>query len=231
MSGELTKLLIKAYSDVKYSSAVAEGEFKTLVNPENYSSKYKIEQSKDQAQGTSASAPKFKKALPEDLNLEFLFDGTGVFSKAGGGGSNNGIINDIEKFKHVVCNYNGDKHQPNYLIISWGALLFKGKLTELEITYKLFKPDGTPLRAVAKARFQGAIEDKLRVAKENNTSPDLTHIRIVKAGDKLPLMAFQIYGDPKYYLEVARINKITNFRNVKTGQKIFFPPLQKSSDK
>lgn len=233
MSGELTKLLIKAYSDERFSSPVPDGEYTTLVNPEKYSFKYSIEQSTDQASGTSAVAPRFNRALPEDLKLEFLFDRTGVFNENGNSAGTNedGIIKDIELFKKVVFDYNGDEHQSNYLVISWGALLFKGRLTELDLTFKLFKPDGTPLRAVAIASFTGFVEDNLRVAKENNTSPDLTHIRTVKAGDKLPLMAFRIYGDSKYYLEVARINKITNFRKLNPGQKLFFPPLQKASDK
>jgi nucleoid-associated protein YgaU len=71
------------------------------------------------------------------------------------------------------------------------------------------------------------VEDDLRVAKENRSSPDLTHYRIVKAGDNLPLMTQRIYGDPKYYLEVARVNKLVNFRNLKPGQAIYFPPIEK----
>ena len=99
----------------------------------------------------------------------------------------------------------------------------------MDITYKLFKSDGTPLRATANAKFKGFVEENLRVALENNSSPDLTHIRTVKEGDKLPLMTFRIYGDSRYYLEVAKVNNITNFRKLTVGQKIFFPPIQKTS--
>jgi len=236
MSGELIKLQIKAYSDEQFSEEVADGEFKTLLNPENYKFTYKIEQNDDQASGTSAAAPRFNKALPEDLDLEFVFDRTGVITDYGAPGTaddktfkdeGGGIIDDIEKFKKVIFDYNGDEHKPNYLIISWGTLLFKGTLSEMDITFKLFKSDGTPLRAVAQAKFKGFVEDNLRVAKENNSSPDLTHVRIVKEGDTLPLMSFRIYGDSKYYLEVAKVNQISNFRKLKVGQKIFFPPIQK----
>ena len=236
MSGELIKLQIKAYSDEQFSDEVADGEFKTLLNPENYKFSYKIEQNDDQASGTSTAAPRFNKALPEDLDLEFVFDRTGVITDYGAPGTSDdktfkdeggGIIDDIEKFKKVIFDYNGDEHRPNYLIISWGTLLFKGTLSEMDITFKLFKSDGTPLRAVARAKFKGFVEDNLRVAKENNSSPDLTHVRIVKDGDTLPLMSFRIYGDSKYYLEVAKANQISNFRKLKVGQKIFFPPIQK----
>jgi len=238
MSGELIKLRIKAYSDEQFSDEVSEGEFRTLLNPENYTFKYKIEQNDDQASGTSSAAPRFNKALPEDLELEFVFDRTGVITDYGApGGSDDktfkdeggGIIGDVEKFKKVIFDYNGDEHKPNYLIISWGTLLFKGTLSEMDITFKLFKSDGTPLRAVARAKFKGFVEDDLRVAIENNSSPDLTHVRIVKDGDTLPLMAYRIYGDSKYYLEVAKANQITNFRKLTVGQKIFFPPIEKVS--
>ncbi|MFW0737789.1 MULTISPECIES: CIS tube protein [unclassified Flavobacterium] len=227
MAGKLEKLKVVAYSDPEFNNKVSGGEFSTLMNPEKYTYHYKIETDATQASGTSTVSPKFNKKLPENLDLDFVFDRTGVIN--GYKSSNNGVINDIEKFKKVILDYNGDEHKPNYLIISWGTLLFKGSLTEMEIEFKLFKPDGTPIRAVAKAKFQGFVEDNLRAARENNKSPDLTHYRTVKEGDTLPLMSFRIYGDSKYYLEVARVNNIVNFRKLKTGQKLFFPPLQKQS--
>ncbi|NCB26094.1 MAG: LysM peptidoglycan-binding domain-containing protein, partial [Bacteroidia bacterium] len=36
MSGELIKLRIKAYKDEKFTKKVGDGEFKTLLNPEQY---------------------------------------------------------------------------------------------------------------------------------------------------------------------------------------------------
>ena len=139
----------------------------------------------------------------------------------------NGIIDDLANFKKAVFDYNGDQHKPNYLVISWGALLFKGILTDLSIEYKLFKSDGTPLRAVAKVKFISHIEAEKRAAAENNQSPDLTHVRMVKEGDTLPLMTHRIYGDPKYYLEVAKVNNLSNFRSLTPGTKLYFPPLAK----
>ena len=99
----------------------------------------------------------------------------------------------------------------------------------MSIEFKLFGSDGTPLRAVAKTKFKGTVEDDLRVAKENNNSPDLTHIRIVNLGDTLPLMTYRIYGDSKYYLEVAKANNLNQFRKLEVGQKIMFPPIEKVS--
>lgn len=239
MSGELIKLQIKAFRDPQFNDEVANGEFTTLLNPEKYVFKYKVEQNRRQASGTSANSPRYNRTPPEDLDLEFIFDRTGVLINYGDHTTTDddelsvdegvGVADDVDLFKRVVFDYNGDEHRPNYLIISWGALLFKGVLTNMDITFKLFTPDGKPLRATATAKFNGFIEDNLRVAIENNSSPDLTHVRIVKEGDTLPLMTYRIYGDSKYYLEVAKANKISNFRKLNVGQKIFFPPIEKVS--
>ena len=230
MSGELTKLKIKGYKDERFSREIADGEFNTLMNPETYRIRYEVSQNQNQAQGTSSTAPRFNKTLPEDLQLDFIFDRSGVI-KGFADENGVGIIDDIEKFKKIVLDYNGNQHKPNYLVISWGSLLFKGGLKDMEITYKLFKPDGTPIRANVHATFKGFIEDNLRVARENNNSPDLTHIRVVGEGDTLPLMTFRIYGDSKYYLEVAKANKLVNFRKLTPGQQIFFPPIEKAGKK
>lgn len=227
-TGELKKLKVIGYKDDKFTEKVGDGEFTTLLNPEKYTFKYKVEYTEAQGQGTSASQPKFVRTPPEDLDLEFLFDRTGVIHGQDDT-SGDGIIDDIQKFKKIIFDYGGDEHKPNYVMIGWGTLLFKGSLLEMSIEFKLFAPDGTPLRAVVKTKFKGSVEDDLRVAKENNNSPDLTHIRIVNDGDTLPLMTYKIYGDSKYYLEVAKANNIRNFRTLEVGQKIYFPPIEKVS--
>ena len=84
------------------------------------------------------------------------------------------------------------------------------------------------MRATAKVTFKSSIEEEKRAAKEDRQSADLTHIRRVGAGDTLPLMCYRIYGDPKYYLEVAAINGLGDFRSLVPGTEIRFPPIDKT---
>jgi nucleoid-associated protein YgaU len=93
------------------------------------------------------------------------------------------------------------------------------------ITYKLFNPDGQPIRAVVRVKFKGSIEDKKRAALEDRRSADLTHRRAVRPGDTLPFMCFEVYGDPRHYLFVADYNRIDDFRGLTVGAPILFPPL------
>ncbi len=56
-------------------------------------------------------------------------------------------------------------------------------------------------------------------------SPDLTHLVTVRAGDTLPLLCERIYREPGYYLDVARINGLSAFRQLQPGSRLRFPPL------
>ena len=49
----------------------------------------------------------------------------------------------------------------------------------------------------------------------------------MQEGDSLPLMCHRIYGDARYYLEVARTNALVDFRSLRPGTELLFPPLEK----
>lgn len=249
--GKLVKLMITAYKDETFSEQQGQ-PMEALINPEGYKESFTIKYDESQAPGNQGNAPKFNKITPGEFTFRMLFDSTGVFDSIDSieetldstlenieafkpsfqdseeETTDRGVFDDIEAFKELTLNYNGATHQNNALIIAWGPLLVKCKLTKLDIDYKLFNASGYPIRAVATITCLKAISDEERRAVENRQSPDLTHIRYAKAGDTLALMAHRIYGDSKYYLEVAKANNILNFRRLKAGQKIVFPPIQKS---
>ncbi len=230
-SGKLEKMLILAFSDSKKAESGGKNEadesFEALINPETYTQEYKLKFSESgQGHGTSGKQLKYSYTEPEEITFEFLFDNTGIID----GKPRDSIADDIKKFKQVLIDYKGDAHEPRHYKLVWGQnSIFKGRVTEISITYKLFKSDGTPVRAVAKVKFKSSIEEQKRAAKENKSSPDLTHQRKVKAGDTLPLMCHAIYGDPKYYLQVAQHNGLVNFRNLEPGPVLYFPPIDKTA--
>ncbi|WP_428667708.1 CIS tube protein [Runella sp.] len=233
MAGKLEKMLILAFKDSKEAESggkdQADAFFETLINPESYTLDYKLKFSESQGQGTSGKQLKYEYTEPEEITFEFLFDNTGIID----GKPRPDVAEDLQRFREVLIDYKGDAHEPRHFKLVWGAGLsnkgiFKGRVTEVSITYKLFSPDGKPLRAVAKVKFKASIEEMKRAAKENKQSPDLTHLRTVKAGDTLPLLCYRIYGDSKYYLQVARINQLSNFRRLIPGQQLVFPPIEKT---
>ena len=218
--GTLEKLTILAFDKPDYTGD-AIGKFTSFVNPNEITLAYEIEYDAAQGSGTNGSRMNFKSAKPGDLSLTFFIDGTGA----------NGTLVDvqakIDEFQ-LTTGYNGVIHRPHFLKVIWGTLQVKRcVLKSASIVYKLFKPDGVPLRAVITATFTDNSDDKTRVALAQDQSPDLTHIRLIKAGDNLPALCFEIYHDPLYYLKVARQNGLANFRHLVPGTKVVFPPLGK----
>lgn len=229
------KLYVQAYSDAAFKKPVTANKFSALINPATYSVSYKYEFDSSQAPGTSAANMKFNRILPKDFNFDFLFDATGVVKDMSV--LSLGIANpfekpatvseQIEEFKQKIINYQSDQHRPYYLKIHWGELLFKGVLKQMDIEYKVFAPDGKPIRAVAKCQFGESIDEAERALSENRESPDITHERIFSTTDRLDRLSETIYEKDVHYIHVAEFNGLDSFRNIPSGSKLYFPPLAK----
>lgn len=237
MIGKKEKVVITPYENSEFLEGKKSKPFELLINPSGYSIDYKTNYNKEEAIGKNKTDFKFESSPSPFLNLEFLLDGTGVAKSNPG----NTLINKIkgkdftketvadqlDLFYNATGEYDGTIHKPHHVKINWGTLEFLGVLLDFTIEYKLFTPEGYPLRAIIKAKFGGSVSQRLEKALSKPASPDLTHKRTVKAGDTLPLMTERIYGDSKYYLEVAKVNNLINFRQLKPGTELYFPPIEK----
>ncbi len=218
------KLTVYAYADKRLETKKA--EFVLPINPEQYEQTFKVEYDVKPAQGAQGVEGRFKSSAPEVLQLDFIFDGTGtVYGYAQKGKS---VPEQIDEFRGVVYDLQGDIHQPRFLKLVWKDFTFNCILTELKIGYTLFDPEGVPLRAKLSCSFLNYKETERRVREEGKNSPDLTHTRQVKDQDRLDLLTKEIYGTPQYYLEVALSNGLNNFRNLRSGTTLRFPPLART---
>jgi hypothetical protein len=218
--GTLERMIIDAYTQPDFSGTPV-GRFEAYVNPNELTIAYEIEYDQAQGSGTTKSRMNFKKVKPGDLSLTFFLDGTGA------NGRPLDVQKKVDEFQ-TVTGYNGNIHRPNYLKIGWGTLTVKRcVLKSASIAYKMFRPDGVPLRALITAAFVDSEDDQTRVALSQDQSPDLMHVRLIKAGDSLPRLCNEIYGDPRLYLAVAAANGLDAFRSLAAGSRVFFPPLEK----
>ena len=225
--GTLEKLTILAYTEPDCSGKDFD-RFEAYVNPHELTLAYETEYNSASGAGTTNSPMNFTRMKPSDLALTFFLDGTGADGRPRDRREDDNYVQKmIEQFQQVTS-YNGKIHRPNYLMLMWGTLQIRRcVLKSASIAYKLFRPNGVPLRAVITANFTEYSDDQTRVAKAQDHSSDLTHRRIVKAGDNLPALCQEIYGDPRLYLRVAQANGLDDFRHIAPGQAVFFPPLEK----
>ncbi|WP_448699247.1 hypothetical protein ACFGVR_19960 [Mucilaginibacter sp. AW1-3] len=219
-SSTLVKLKIEGFADPA-CVAQKKGEISAFINPATYARNFTAVY--ENTPETDASAPTqiFKRVGTSDLKLSFFVDGTGIVPL----GTFANVDAYVDAFTSLVCGFQGTMHRPYYLLITWGRLTFTCVCTHADVTYTLFTPDGNALRANIEATFTESIDYKTKAKAAGRSSPDLTHMRVVKAGDTLPLMTFRIYGDSKYYIQVAKRNGLSNFNAIKPGDVLYFHPL------
>ncbi|MBV7530229.1 hypothetical protein [Chitinophaga sp. sic0106] len=243
-AGHLEKMKLKAYKepDVNSKAVTVKGNdtFTFKVNPESFRRTYGIAY-KDEAnvpQGTTSQPKQFSHTKPESFSVDILLDESGIFPDPGQT-SQTELIGPVPTVRPDVSSqvadllafcyeYQGDSHRPNYILICWGATagFFFGVVKSLEIDYKLFLPDGRPIRAVARLHLESAESLAAMIRRMSPNSPDMTHEKSFKAGNSLSNMATAVYQDDSYYIDVARANNLLGFRQVKPGTTLKFPPLK-----
>ena len=101
----------------------AKARFEALINPETYTLEYKVKTADGQGQGTSGAQIKFEYTLPEELTFDFLFDNTGLID---GKPKPDGVFDDVDAFRKLLTEYQGDSHEPYHLKLVWGNLDLQG---------------------------------------------------------------------------------------------------------
>jgi len=223
MPGLLTNLKIIGLKDPDGLSLDIPLIFVCMFNPDTFTIDHSVRYVNKQPPGNAGNDGTFEAITPKQFSLEFTIDATGVSSDL-----------DIPPvpiplqvllFNKVTLDMNGDIHRPNYLIVQFGTFIRDCVLLSSKITYTLFDEFGIPLRAKINVTFKERVGSKLNQIAGMFSSPDLTHQKLVQESDILPLMVYNEYRNQDYYLQVARSNKLKNFRKLEAGITINLPPI------
>ena len=225
MSGKMNKLKIQSYNNPSCTGNPLE-EIYALVNPESYVKEYNALYEEVSVIGDSAKTLNFSGMGVNSISInKLIVDGTGIVPLKGG----KDVDEYLQNFQKTVFNYDGTLHAQNYIKLTWGAknLTFKGVCTLFKVDYKLFNPDGSTLRAFIDITIKQSTDVKTKEMEAQKSSPDLTHIRSINAGDNLPLMVNKIYGNSSYYLQIAKANTLNSIYQLQPRDKLIFPPIKK----
>ena len=204
--------------------------FPVMYNPEKYSKTVRTVYQPSNVPGDAAQEQSFQQIEGDEVRFQFLFDATGGSINSIQGEvakALDGVDAQIELFLTLTQKRDPQEHQPPKLTLIWGTFIFNCRMTSATIDYTMFNPMGRPLRATINATFRGNEPRLLQAAFDKLFSSDLTHVRIVKAGETLPLIAKDVYGDASLYMEIARINGLRNFRKLEAGTELILPPVEK----
>jgi hypothetical protein len=227
---KLAKLTIRSYDDAERSTPVLPRSMDVQFNPETLSMRHESVFQGRQGIATSSAQARFAHSRSKQLDVALVFDGTNV----GYLGAElllpvPTVAERVKKLLEICFQVNSATHEPSYLRLTWdkGVLGpgFDCRLQSVDVKYTAFDRDGSPLHAELAAVFVEDLDPAKKAAQDRLSSPDLTHRRVVIAGDTLPLLCLQIYGSSAHYLRVAEVNALDDFRVLEPGRELFFPPF------
>jgi hypothetical protein len=237
-NGMLEKMSFHFFKNTELTS-IAAPPIEVMYNPKSLSLAFSNDFDKGEKTQTGTQTQKFSTKNPRNLSLTLTFDGTGASPSKSIIGQkleaalpslpdiNLDVHHRIKIFMESAFRIEGENHVPNNIVVVWGKLFFPCVLTSASVNYKLFKLDGTPLRAELQVSLLEQKNQYIDNKATNLLSPDLTRGYMVKEGDRLDALCDKFYKDSTLYHEVARVNNIKNYRKLTPGEMIKFPPIDK----
>ena len=222
----LSKMVIHSFTDKDYKKEVTTLLFTVPINPETFTKNYKVDLDTRTGHGQPGTQPGYKASPPEDLKIDFVLDGTGTMQGYPSQYAGMSVHDQLQKFLDCVYTFNSETHRPPFVTVVWGSEInFKGILANVDLNHTLFLPNGNPLRIKVSATFKKSESDQARTADNAPESPDLTKYLKVQQGDRLDWLTYTKYNDPKYFLQVGRVNNLVTVRKIAPPQDLYFPPF------
>ena len=197
--------------------------FLAMFNPESIAISEDINWSYHEPPGSEGFSVQYVRTNGRTFSIDIMLDGTGVNTN----GVKIPVPAQVLLFRLATTKVVGTVHRPNHLLLQYGLIIVHCVLLNSTVTYTMFDMFGLPIRAKINASFAEVTSGSLMAKLAMLSSPDLTHSIQLKEGDILPLLTYKTYKNQDYYLQVARINKLKNFRKLKAGTTLVFPPIAK----
>jgi len=121
------------------------------------------------------------------------------------------------------------KEKPPPVCFEWGTFQFFAVIKSVTQKFTLFLNDGTPVRAEVDLSFaQHWDSTEYTWQKQNPTSGGgpVDRIWLVQGGDRLDLIAAEVYGDATRWRSIAEYNDLLNPFVLRPGQRLRIPSGQ-----
>jgi len=205
--------------------------FDVLFNPTEYSISKSNEWKFEKVTGTAFTPPAFGGGNPRELTLNLLLDA----SLLGKTQHVRGITDQLFRMMEVPGGSSGGSSSaaPPFITFTWGSeTTFKSVCTSLTVAYKLFRPNGDPIRADVKMTLKQAEAASTASSTGANRGTNPTTranaghgVHTVKDGDTLPSIAYEAYGDATVWRAIADANGVENPLHLRRGRALSLPRL------
>jgi nucleoid-associated protein YgaU len=169
---------------------------------------------------TNSPAPSFSVAANTGVNLERV-----PGDKWQNLGKSSFAENRLAALR-LLAQIDSDLHAPHVVEFNWGGQArFRGVVTSYSEKFTMFDEGGHIQRARVTLQLKSFQSAAAQYQAINAHSPDKTKTHVVRAGERLDMIAADAYGDPSHWPAIAAANGLTRPRVLVPGTLLIIPPL------
>lgn len=194
-------------------------EISFMFNPTEYRISQSVEVKRSPSKWEAGGTLEYLSTGPMTLSMQLFFDD---FASAKGD-----VTPKISKLLQwqLPSGDKGARKPPPFVKFQWGNTQFDsftGIITSVNVSYTVFRRDGTPIQAKVDLVIEGT--RKIEPGK-NPTSHavDMRRVHTVVEGETLQTVAYAELGDPGYWRAIADANGIDDPLRVKPGRALLIP--------
>ena len=167
--------------------------------------------------GLESPPIQFVRGNSEKLTVELLADTSDTLKD---------VREEYVKPVRELMGINKESHAPPVVKFVWGKSEFKGVVDSLNVTYTLFSPEGTPLRAKLSLTLKEYRPVEIQLKDAPKTSPDVEKTWVARRGDKYSSIAAAVYRDPAVWRAIAEANEVKDPRVLRPGTVLTLPKIR-----
>jgi len=226
-------------SKAKFKVFKQDGSFEQIsvqYNPNSLSFEKPVHTAEIAIPGLDSPLKQFVRGGTETASVELFFDttergtGTRATSVTTLTDAFFGLVKiDPQTHAAPVCSFIwGEKFPGDRLPERYGnqrRTEFSCVVTSVKQDFKLFSPEGTPLRAVLTLKLEEYVPLQRQIEQLNLQSSDHTRSHVLEQGETLALVSWQYLNAARDWRHIAAANGIDDPRRVTPGQTLTIPPL------
>jgi hypothetical protein len=196
-----------------------------MFNPSEYTvTKSNNFEEIDSANSGNSPRANFKKAGPQTLQLNLIFDTYEQKEK-----DLVKVAKDLWQLmatKPLPGGRPQDRIPPPLVAFIWGSFYFVAYITQMSQKFTLFTHKGVPVRAEVNITFTQYVElDDYPNQNPTSGGGPIDRIWTVTAGDRIDTISASVYGSANQWRHIADYNRIDNPDALQPGQQLLIPYL------
>lgn len=228
--------IAKATLVIHWSVPQPDNRIELVYNPSELTFEKGVQLAEIGIPGLNAPLQQFVRGLAEKLSVELFFDTTESGMAAGA----KSVTEHTDRI-YALTRIEPSGHAPPPVTFIWGKSVtglnlpagsgsqrregFKGVVESVKHRFTLFSPAGVPLRAIVNLTIREFAPIHEQLARGNPSSPDRTHLHVLREREQLANVAARYYARPGSWREIAESNGIDDPRRLTPGQLLQVPAI------